>query len=101
MTIDLEQVRKVAHLARLALTAAEEAQFTTQLGSILSYFEQLSELDVSDVPPTTRAIDASNVTRPDDLKPYLNRDAILECAPEQDGDFFRVPQIMNVKDEAL
>ncbi|MGL5509589.1 MAG: Asp-tRNA(Asn)/Glu-tRNA(Gln) amidotransferase subunit GatC, partial [Microcoleaceae cyanobacterium] len=40
--IEKEQVKKVAHLARLELTSEEEAQFTTQLGSILDYFEQLS-----------------------------------------------------------
>jgi aspartyl-tRNA(Asn)/glutamyl-tRNA(Gln) amidotransferase subunit C len=92
--IDQEQVHKVALLARLALTPAEEAQFTTQLGSILDYFEQLSELDVSNVEPTTRAIDMSNITRPDDLQPWGDRDAILDNAPDQDGDFFKVPKIM-------
>ncbi|MFE1746096.1 Asp-tRNA(Asn)/Glu-tRNA(Gln) amidotransferase subunit GatC [Coleofasciculus sp. H7-2] len=95
--IDREQVRKVAHLARLELTPEEEAQFTTQLGSILEYFEQLSELDVSDVQPTTRAIDVSNVTRPDELQPYSNREAILTGAPEQEGDFFKVPQILSAE----
>jgi aspartyl-tRNA(Asn)/glutamyl-tRNA(Gln) amidotransferase subunit C len=93
--IDKEQVHKVAHLARLELTPEEEEQFTTQLGSILDYFEQLSELDVTDVPPTTRAIDVSNVTRPDELQPYSDRDQLLESAPDQDGDFFKVPKILN------
>jgi aspartyl-tRNA(Asn)/glutamyl-tRNA(Gln) amidotransferase subunit C len=88
-------VRKVAHLARLELTQAEEEEFTTQLSSMLEYFEQLSELDTTDVLPTTRAIDVSNVTRPDDLEPFANRAAILDGAPEQDGDFFRVPKIMS------
>jgi aspartyl-tRNA(Asn)/glutamyl-tRNA(Gln) amidotransferase subunit C len=92
--IDQEQVHKVAHLARLELTAAEEAQFTTQLGDILDYFEQLSELDVTDVPPTTRAIDVSNITREDQLQPYGDREAILAVAPDPDGDFFKVPQIL-------
>ena len=93
--IDKEQVRKVAHLARLGLTPEEEEQFTTQLGNILDYFEQLSELNVSDVPPTTRAIDVSNITRPDELQPYSDRDLILESAPDQEGDFFKVPKILN------
>ncbi|WP_404784613.1 Asp-tRNA(Asn)/Glu-tRNA(Gln) amidotransferase subunit GatC [Altericista sp. CCNU0014] len=92
--IDRDQVHKVAVLARLALTPEEEVQFTTQLGSILDYFEQLSELDVANVEPTTRAIDASNITRPDDLQPWGDRDAILDNAPDQDGDFFKVPKIM-------
>ncbi|GAB4477592.1 MAG: Asp-tRNA(Asn)/Glu-tRNA(Gln) amidotransferase subunit GatC [Elainellaceae cyanobacterium] len=92
--LDREQVHKVAHLARLALTPAEEEQFTTQLGSILEYFEQLNELDTSDVPPTTRAIDVSNVVRTDALQPYPDREAILDSAPDRDGEFFKVPQIM-------
>ncbi|MDY6941183.1 MAG: Asp-tRNA(Asn)/Glu-tRNA(Gln) amidotransferase subunit GatC [Cyanobacteriota bacterium] len=93
-TIDREQVRKVAHLARLELTEAEEEQFTTQLNDILDYFNQLSELDTENVPPTARAIDVSNVTRPDTLESYPDRDDILESAPEQEGDFFRVPKIL-------
>ena len=95
--IDREQVRKVALLARLELTPEEEEQFTTQLGSILDYFEQLSELDVTDVQPTARAIDVSNVTRLDELQPYSDRGAILNSAPEQEGDFFKVPQIISAE----
>ncbi|MDJ0615150.1 MAG: Asp-tRNA(Asn)/Glu-tRNA(Gln) amidotransferase subunit GatC [Calothrix sp. MO_192.B10] len=93
--IDREQVRKVAHLARLELTAAEEETFTTQLGNILAYVEQLNELDVRNIPPTTRAIDVSNITRSDVLKPYPEREAILQSSPDQEGDFFRVPKILN------
>ncbi|MBK1987837.1 Asp-tRNA(Asn)/Glu-tRNA(Gln) amidotransferase subunit GatC [Sphaerospermopsis aphanizomenoides BCCUSP55] len=93
--IDREQVHKVANLARLELTPEEEEKFTIQLGSILEYVEQLSELDVSDIPPTTRAIDVSNVTREDKLQPYPDREAILGSAPEQEGDFFKVPKILN------
>jgi len=92
--LDQEQVRKVATLARLALTEDEEVQFTQQLGDILGYFEQLKELDTTDVPPTTRAIDVSNVTRPDDLVPFGDRSALLGAAPDQDGDFFKVPKIL-------
>ncbi|MGK7897611.1 MAG: Asp-tRNA(Asn)/Glu-tRNA(Gln) amidotransferase subunit GatC [Xenococcus sp. (in: cyanobacteria)] len=93
--IDNEQVRKVAHLARLELKPEEEKIFTTQLSSILEYVEQLSELDTETVPPTTRAIDVSNITRDDNLEPFPNREEILSCAPEQDGDFFKVPKIMS------
>ncbi len=93
--LDRDQVRKVAHLARLELTPAEEEKFTTQLSDILNYFEQLSELDTESVMPTTRAIDVSNVTRSDSLQPYTGREAILEGAPNRDGDFFKVPKIIN------
>lgn len=93
--LDREQVQKVAQLARLALTPEEEERFTSQLGSILDYFQQLNELDTSDVPPTARAIDASNVTRSDTLDAWNNREAILNSAPDRDGEFFKVPKILN------
>ena len=92
--IDREQVKKVANLARLDITPEEEEQFTTQLNSILDYFDQLSELDTDDVAPTTRAIETSNITRPDRLQPFTDRQALLDCAPKQEGDYFRVPKIM-------
>lgn len=92
--ISREQVQKVAHLARLQLTPEEEEKFTTQLNGILDYFEQLSELDVANVEPTTRAIDVSNITRVDALQPWSDREALLENAPDRDGDFFKVPKIV-------
>jgi aspartyl-tRNA(Asn)/glutamyl-tRNA(Gln) amidotransferase subunit C len=93
--LDRTQVQKVAHLARLQLTPAEEEQFTTQLGSILEYFEQLNELDTDDVPPTARAIDVSNVTRSDRLEQWGDRESILDAAPDREGDFFKVPKILS------
>lgn len=93
--IDRDQVRKVALLARLALSEPEEEQFATQLSNILDYFEQLNELDVTDVPPTFRALDASNIVRSDTLIPDPNREAILDNAPDRDGEFFKVPKIIN------
>ncbi len=92
--IDLEQVRKVALLARLELSAEEEQQFTGQLSGILEYVEQLSELDTADVEPTTRAIELNNITRPDQLEPFGDRDALLSCAPDREADFFKVPKIL-------
>jgi aspartyl-tRNA(Asn)/glutamyl-tRNA(Gln) amidotransferase subunit C len=93
--IDLEQVRKVALLARLELSADEESQFTGQLIGILEYVEQLSELDTQDVEPTTRAIEVSNITRTDSLETFGGREDILSCAPDRDDDFFRVPKILD------
>ena len=92
--IDREQVHKVANLARLNLTETEEEEFTGQLSSILAYFEQLSELDTTNVLPTTRAIELSNITRNDKLQPFPNKEDLLTAAPDPDGDFFSVPQIL-------
>ena len=96
--IDPEQVHKVANLARLEMTPEEEEQMTAQISSILEYFQQLSELDTTDVRPTTRAIDVSNVTRPDQLQAYPDREALLGEAPDPDGDFFKVPQILQAEE---
>ena len=93
--IDLEQVRKVALLARLELSPEEEEQFTGQLSSILEYVEQLGELDTANVEPTTRAIEVSNITRSDALEQFVGREAILKCAPDRENDFFKVPKILD------
>jgi aspartyl-tRNA(Asn)/glutamyl-tRNA(Gln) amidotransferase subunit C len=92
--LDREQVHKVAVLARLELTQAEEEQYAVQMSSILDYFEQLSELDTDGVEPTTRAIDLSNITRLDTQTAYQNLDGIFEAAPDREEDFFKVPKIM-------
>lgn len=92
--IDLEQVQKVAHLARLELETSEEEQFTTQLNSILDYVEQLNELDTTDVAPTTRAIEVSNINRPDQLETFSDRESLLSNVPDREDDFIKVPKIM-------
>ena len=92
--LDREQVHKVALLARLELTQAEEEKYAVQMSSILDYFEQLSELDTDGVEPTTRAIDLSNITRLDTQTSYQNLDGIFEAAPDREEDFFKVPKIM-------
>ncbi len=95
MSLSLDDVRKVAHLARIQLTAEEEQKFAEQLNNILTYVEQLSELDVTGVEPTTRAIDVNNVMRADRLDQSSDREGLLSCAPDRDDDFFKVPKIMN------
>lgn len=92
--IDLEQVRKVAHLARLDLTPEDEQKLPEQLSAILDYVEQLSELDTENVAPTTRAIDVSNITRADSQKTYGDRQLLLDNAPDREDDYFRVPKIL-------
>jgi len=93
--IDIEQVRKVANLARLELSEDEQQQFTGQLNGILEYVQQLNELETDGVAPTTRAIEVSNITRPDEVEVFAEREAILESAPDREEDFFRVPKIMS------
>ncbi|MEM9771475.1 MAG: Asp-tRNA(Asn)/Glu-tRNA(Gln) amidotransferase subunit GatC [Cyanobacteria bacterium P01_D01_bin.73] len=93
--MSLDEVRKVALLSRIALTPDEEEGFAAQLNDILEYVEQLNELDVEGVEPTTRAIDVSNVMREDAHNTYDNREGLLNNAPDRDEDFFKVPKILN------
>jgi aspartyl-tRNA(Asn)/glutamyl-tRNA(Gln) amidotransferase subunit C len=92
--LDREQVHKVALLARLELTPEQEEKYAIQMSSILDYFEQLSELDTTDVEPKTRAIDMNNITRSDEQSAYQNLEGIYAAAPDRETDFFKVPKIM-------
>jgi aspartyl-tRNA(Asn)/glutamyl-tRNA(Gln) amidotransferase subunit C len=92
--LDREQVHKVALLARLELTPEQEEKYAVQMSSILDYFEQLSELDTTDVEPKTRAIDMNNITRSDERSAYQNLEGIYAAAPDRETDFFKVPKIM-------
>jgi len=87
-------VKYVAHLARLALTAEEEKQLGAQLGSILGYIEKLRELDVANVEPTAHAVPMVNVTRADEVRPSLAHGDALRNAPRQAGGLFIVPKIV-------
>lgn len=95
MIIDKDTVKRVAHLARLSLTEGEMAGYVSQLEHILLYISKLSEIDTSDVTPTSHPFTAlKNVYRNDVLKPSLTVDQALQNAPSKDGEFFKVPQII-------
>jgi len=87
-------VAYVAHLARLQLTDAEMAQFSTQLQNILTYVTKLNELDVSNVEPTAHAVPLTNVLRKDEARPSIDRARVLANAPETARDLFIMPKIV-------
>jgi len=93
--IDAEQVRKVAKLARLELTEAEVEEFSRQLSAILEYMEKMSELDTTDVEPLAHCLPVSNVFREDSVKESLGTVKALANAPQRDGEFFKVPKILD------
>lgn len=94
MTLSIDDVRKVARLARLRLSAEEETQFADQLGQILDYVEMLNEVATDEVEPMAHAAGLSNVFRPDEPHPSLPREQALANAPKTDGKYFLVPQIL-------
>ena len=87
-------IKYVAHLARLALTPAEEQKIGAQLGDVLSYIEKLKEVDVSNVEPTAHAFPLVNVTRPDETRPCLTSEEALRNAPASANGLFMVPKIV-------
>jgi aspartyl-tRNA(Asn)/glutamyl-tRNA(Gln) amidotransferase subunit C len=91
MAIDREQLLHVARLARLELREDEVERLEGQLNDILAAVSKVSELDLSDVPPTSHPLDVFNVWEPDEPRPCLPVDAALANAPEREGNFFKVP----------
>ena len=94
MKIAPEEVRRVAMLARLALTPTEEARLTEELDKILRYVEKLNELDTSQVEPFTHAVNAVNALRCDEVTNYSQPTALLANAPEKHQTSFKVPKII-------
>ena len=88
-------VKYVAHLARLALTPAEEEKMGAQLGQVLSYIEKLKELNVDGIEPTAHAVPLVNVSRPDVIKSSLPHAEAMRNAPAQANGLFMVPKIVD------
>ena len=91
MAITREEVLHVAALAQLELSEDEIARLTEQLSDILAAVGKVSELDLSDVPPTSHPLAVVNVFRADEPRPSLPLEDVFANAPGRDGDHFRVP----------
>jgi len=91
MAITREEVVHVARLARLELADDEVARFQEQLSAILEAVSKVSELDLSDVPPTAHPLDVANAWAEDEPRECLPLDEVFANAPDRDGDLFRVP----------
>ena len=95
MPIDATTVETIAALARLRLDPAEEARMVSELQAILAYVEQLQAVDVSGIEPTSQVTEGAPPSlRPDEERPCDVRDEALAQAPDRDGDYFRVPQVV-------
>ena len=93
--ITKEEVKKVAHLARLELNENEINNHAEQLEKILDYIRQLEKIDTDDVPCTTRAIEVVNVFRKDEKKNSDCNEQILDLGPSREDKYFKVPKIIN------
>jgi aspartyl-tRNA(Asn)/glutamyl-tRNA(Gln) amidotransferase subunit C len=94
MKLSLEEVRHVAALARLSLTAEEEERYRHQLSAILDAMEQLKELNIENVEPTSHAIAVEGLLREDVVEPSIDPAKALANAPAKVGTSFAVPKII-------
>ena len=93
MAITREQVLHVARLARLAIPEDEIERVSAELGAILEAVGKVSELDLSDVPPTSHPLDVVNVWGGDEPRPSLPLEEALANAPDPADGHFRVPAV--------
>ena|SRR5665213_1536558 len=100
--VTIEDVRRVAELANLELTAEEEPRMQRDLNAILGHIAELNELDTKDVPPMAQVGEMlggerhayGETLRQDVVVPSLDRAAVMAAAPETDGRFFKVPKVI-------
>ncbi len=93
--ITKEEVKKVAHLARLELNENEISNHAEQLENILEYIKQLETINTDDVPCTTRAIEVINILRKDEKKSSDCTEDLLELGPSIEDKYFKVPKIIS------
>ena len=94
MKLTIQQVRHVANLARLALSAEEEARLLTQLSAILDAVETLGQVDTTGVTPTASVSTAGPPSRPDEPRDMWPTDEVLKNAPLKVGTSFAIPRVI-------
>lgn len=105
MKVTEKDVSYVADLANLELTDQERRRMLKDLNSILEYIDRLNELDTSDVPPMAQVVEVGQTgsakhdktgwpLREDLPSPCLPHEDAMKNAPETDGDFFKVPRVI-------
>ncbi len=99
MSLSLDQVRKVARLARLELSEPDLARMQQQLSAILDYIDQLNQLNTDGVEPLAHPLPVQNVFRPDEEAPSLPVDEALQNAPQRVGNHFGVPAVFDTDTE--
>ncbi|MCH2082559.1 MAG: Asp-tRNA(Asn)/Glu-tRNA(Gln) amidotransferase subunit GatC [Saprospiraceae bacterium] len=97
MKVDKLLISKLEKLARLELSGEEREGLTKDLSSILEMVEKLQELDTEGVDPLVYINEEVNILRSDQMDKQLSQKDALKNAPDQDGTFFRVPKVINLK----
>ncbi len=88
------EIEQIAELARLSLKPAEKEKLKKDLESILAYVEQLKQVPTDHVEPTSHVLNLENVFREDKTRPCDVREEVLKHAPHREGNFFKVPKVI-------
>ena len=94
MSVDLETVKRVAKLARIAVDDAKAEKMQGELNGILDFVEQLNEVDVSDVEPMTSVVHMDMRKRTDEITDGDKADDVTANAPASEDQFFMVPKVI-------
>jgi aspartyl-tRNA(Asn)/glutamyl-tRNA(Gln) amidotransferase subunit C len=94
MSVDAATVRRIAHLARIAVADSEVPHLQGELNAMLAFVEQLSEVNVEGVEPMTSVTPMEMKKRPDVVTDGEIADDIVRNAPETQGHFFLVPKVV-------
>jgi|SRR5579885_2038443 aspartyl-tRNA(Asn)/glutamyl-tRNA(Gln) amidotransferase subunit C len=94
MSLTPEDVKKIAHLARLNLSESDIARYTPQLSSILQFIEQLNSADTSKIEPLAHPLDISQRLRPDAITEPDLRDKYQRIAPQVEAGLYLVPKVI-------
>lgn len=89
-----EQVARIAEMARIAMTEEEIEQLTKELVVITSAVDKVAEVATDDVPATSHPLPLTNVLRADEITKVLDKDAVMEAAPQAENGQFAVPQML-------
>lgn len=94
MKVTRETLEKMAHLARLDLDEAREEKLLASLNNIIEWVDKLAEVDIEGVEPLTHMSAEQNIFRKDEVKDQLPRKEALKNAPSHNGEFFKVPKVI-------
>ena len=94
MSIDKNQVKKVAKLSRISLDDKKLESLSKDLSSILNFVEELNKLDTKDTKPLSSVIDKTLEPRNDKVNDGKIKEEILKNSPDKNEDFFIVPKVI-------
>jgi len=93
-TLTEQDIKKIAHLARLDISTAEIAAHTENISKILDFVEQINQVATDDIEPTAHALDGFQYLRPDEVIEIPNRDLLQHTAPKTEAGLYLVPRVI-------